>query len=65
MFCIKNCYLIFLVENSWMSTDTFCFVGLQQNRRDSLYDDIYANNELVSLLLKWCRVVCLFYGVKV
>lgn len=48
-----------------MSTGIFGFVGLQQNRRDSLYDDIYTNNELVSLLLKWCRAVCLFYGVKV
>ena len=28
-------------------------------------DDIYRKSEKLSLLLKWCRSVCLLFGVKV
>ncbi|XP_061184440.1 abnormal spindle-like microcephaly-associated protein homolog [Saccostrea echinata] len=40
-------------------------MGLQHKRRESTCDDLYSNNELLASLLKWCRTVCLFYGLKV
>ncbi|XP_041377587.1 abnormal spindle-like microcephaly-associated protein homolog [Gigantopelta aegis] len=34
-------------------------------RRDSGETDLCMENERLSLLLQWCRVVCLHYGVKI
>ena len=34
-------------------------------RRDSGGLDVSMDNPMLQLLLKWCRTVCLHYGVKV
>ncbi|VDI49418.1 abnormal spindle-like microcephaly-associated protein [Mytilus galloprovincialis] len=38
---------------------------LSQKKRDSLDPDLFSQNELVMLLLKWCRVVSAYYGIQV
>ena len=39
------------------------FLGI--SRRESLDDDIYFKSEKLSLLLKWCKMICAHYDVKV
>ncbi|XP_063422495.1 abnormal spindle-like microcephaly-associated protein homolog [Mytilus trossulus] len=38
---------------------------LSQKKRDSIDPDLFSQNELVMLLLKWCRVVSAYYGIQV
>lgn len=38
---------------------------LSQKKRDSIDPDLFSQNELIFLLMKWCRVVCAFYDIKV
>ena len=57
--------MVFLLKDFDLYVYINCISDFAQNSRLSLGDDIYTNDELVSLLLKWCRVVCLFYKVKV
>ena len=40
-------------------------LGLARGRRESMEEDIYFKSERLSLLLKWCRIVCSYYGMKV
>lgn len=35
------------------------------NRRDSSENEIYFKSEKLSLLLKWCKIICAHYDVKV
>ncbi|ESO10779.1 hypothetical protein HELRODRAFT_190172 [Helobdella robusta] len=44
-----------------------CFSVLEcvRNDRDSLEPDLYRNEPTLSLLFKWCQVICLLYGMKV
>ncbi|CAG2201877.1 ASP [Mytilus edulis] len=37
---------------------------LSQKKRDSIDPDLFSQNELVMLLLKWCRVVSAYYGIQ-
>ncbi|XP_022094618.1 abnormal spindle-like microcephaly-associated protein homolog [Acanthaster planci] len=45
-------------------TDTL-MLGMGDNRRDSNEPNMYFKSSRLSLLLKWCQVVCSFYGLKV
>lgn len=38
---------------------------LSQKKRDSMDPDLFSQNEIIQLLMKWCRVVCAFYGIQV
>ena len=40
-------------------------LGLARDRRESLEEDVYFKSERLSLLLKWCKIVCSYYGMKV
>ena len=38
---------------------------LSEKKRESMDPDLFSQNEVVQLLMKWCRVVCAFYGIQV
>jgi hypothetical protein len=38
---------------------------LSEKKRESMDPDLFSQNEVVQLLMKWCRIVCAFYGIQV
>ena len=40
-------------------------LGLARDRRESMDEDVYFKSERLSLLLKWCKIICSYYGMKV
>ncbi|KAK3735717.1 hypothetical protein QZH41_010154 [Actinostola sp. cb2023] len=45
--------------------DGSTILGLPRSKRESLESDIYFKSRRLSLLLKWCKLVCKTYGLKV
>lgn len=53
------------LRNEMMLHDPMSKDLLGLNRRDSSENEIYFKSEKLSLLLKWCKIICAHYDVKI
>ncbi|XP_032240895.2 abnormal spindle-like microcephaly-associated protein homolog [Nematostella vectensis] len=53
------------LEHCLAACDVSRIMGLPRNKRDSLESGLYFKSARLGLLLKWCRLVCKSYGLKI